>query len=227
MDKETLEKLLKEQLNHLVEIRSYSKIWLDLHNAFQADAKYNSVYRIAPYFWQITLENYQHRFLLEVAKLYEESNECLSIQKMINICEQNQKLFPKEHRRELYCHSTDEIVVKIVPVDITKTIAEAKEKYATVAETRDKLFALRDKDLAHFDKKKGLDLKQFYQDTALNRDKFEEMICVAENILNSFLTVLTDTAVCTKHVDIEDFERLLKVARKGIESEYPHLITGD
>ena len=31
MDKKTLEELLKQQLNHLVEIRSYSKIWLDLH----------------------------------------------------------------------------------------------------------------------------------------------------------------------------------------------------
>ena len=70
-------------------------------------------------------------------------------------------------------------------------------------------------------------MKQFYQDTALNRDKFEEMIGVAESILNSFLAALTDFAVSTRHLDAEDFERLLEVARKGIESEYPHLITGE
>lgn len=227
MDKETLAEFINQQIIHLVEIRSYSHIWLELHNAFQADAEYNAVYRVSPYFWHLLLKNLQHCFLLEAAKLFDESGESLSIQKTINICEQNQKLFPTEHKRIVYYHSTEKVIENTVSVNIKNVIKEAKEKYASVSETREKLFILRDKDLAHFDKKHSLDVSKLYGETALNRDKFDEMLCVAEEILNTFLSALTDTKISTRHCDVEDYERLLKVARKGIETEYPHLLTGE
>ena len=217
MTKENLQQKLEVQLTKVTHIKSCFEIWKGLHNKFQLGAEYNTVFQKSPYFWNLTLQVFQERFLLEVAKLYDENKDCLGIKKMINICEQNQKLFPKEHRRKLYNHFEEKEIENIVSVDIVSVIQSAKNRYNTAQDTRRRLITLRDKYLAHADKKYVEDPNNLYQEIALNIDAFKKLLNVADEILNILLIALTDRCHSLDHLNRDDYNYLLAAAHNGIE----------
>ena len=216
MTKDRLENLIKTQLYNISDIITYLTIWEELHIAFQTGEKYREVYQWSPFFWQTLLHNYQQRFLIETAKLYDKSTDSMGIQKMINICEQNQKLFPKEHTRKLFEIRDDREIIQTVSVNISGILQSAKSKYLEMSESGQKLRQLRDKHLAHADHKYYTDITSLYEEVGLGREEFRNMIDTAGEIMNSFLTALTDTRIALKHLDVDDYKHLLGFAYEGI-----------
>ena len=218
MTKDELEAIIIQQLNQISEIKTYVEIWTNLCQKFQPDEKYRDVYEWSPYFWQVVLENFQDRFLMETAKLFDDDRNCRSIDKLIKTCEQNHQLFPDQHIRKLHNSQSGETITLKVPVNLPETIRIAQEKYNATSETRKKLKMLRDKHLAHSEKKYYVQPRILYKEVSLSHEDFQNLVTVAGEIANSFLCALTDSVVCLKHQDVDDYIRLLDFAHDGIES---------
>ena len=218
MKKEDLEQKLQIQLSRVTHIKSCLEIWKGLHAEFSSEAENNAVFQESPYFWNMVLKTFQENFLLGVAKLYDENSDSLGLRKTINICEQNQSLFPTEHQRKLYDHFGKKEIVNVVPVDIVATIKSANDCYNSVQEFRSKLITIRDKYLAHSDKKYAENPALLYEEFSLKWEDFEKLIFVAQKILNGFLTALIDMCVSTTHWDRDDFKHLLFAANAGIKT---------
>ena len=217
MNKQELEQKLLIQLNEVTHIKSCFEIWKGLHNEFPVDSENNDVFQTSPYFWNMVLKVFQENFLLSVAKLYDENGDSLGLRKIINICEQHQNLFPTEHQRKLYDHFNKDEIVDVVSVDIVAIINSANSYYNSVQKFRGKLITIRDKYLAHSDKKYIENPSELYSQLSLKGDDFEKLISVAHKILNGFLMALTDMSDSAFHLDRDDYKKLLSIAHTGIK----------
>lgn len=135
--------------------------------------------------------------------------------KIINICEQNQNIFPKKHEFYLTDSKTKESVAMKREVDLLLTLKEAQAQYKSVEVLRDKLITLRDNHLAHADKDHILDIHTLYQNSSLKNDEIDKLIAVAAGILNSFLSALDRTVVSVHHTNADDYKNILKYAVLG------------
>ena len=215
MTREELEKILNRRLLQIANINTNWTIWNGLRNSFQKGAEYEQLPEYSPRFWTVTMNNLLSKALLEMAKLCDEHRECMGLLKIINICEQNQGLFPDEHVLTFTNVETGEEISRTRRVNVVETIKQAKEKYQSVCGIREKLSVLRDKTLAHTDKDVFLDTQALYQKVSLQEGEFEELISVATDILKSFLSDLAHTVVSINCVDEDDYDILLYYVKKG------------
>lgn len=146
------------------------------------------------------------------------AKNALDCKKIINICEQNQKLFPK-NRKVMYTDGyTKEQLSYIMQKNINEDIQIARQKYQSVQEFRTQLITLRDKHLAHTDKKVFLYTKDFYNEVSLKGEALEKLIETASDITNLFLSNLSDTVVHTEFHNVDDYEKILRYVKEGKEA---------
>lgn len=218
MTKEELDAILNKMLREITIINTNWVMWNGLRDALQEGSEYNKLLEYSPCFWTITLNNLLSKALLGTAKLYDENKKCMGLQKIINICEQNQKLFSKNRTTTYTDGYTGEKNSFTVSKDISESIRISKQKYQDIHNFRTQLITLRDKYLAHADKDIFLDIEAFYNEVALKKDALEKLIETAENILNSFLADLSDTRVYTEFENSDDYKNLLRYAKEGKEA---------
>lgn len=215
---EKLEAILNKMILEITAINTNWVMWNGLREEMQNGAKYEILLDFSPCFWTITLNNLLSRTLLGTAKLYDENKKCIGLQKIINICEQNQELFPKNRTATYTDGYTGEKTSFTISKDVSESIRIAKQKYQDVHDLRIQLMSLRDKYLAHADKDIFLDVEIFYHEVALKKEAFEKLIETAANILNSFLASLSDTQVHTEFENSDDYKNLLRYAKEGKEA---------
>lgn len=215
MTAENLEAILNEMLREITIINSNWIMWNGLREEMMEGAKYEEVLKYSPCFWTVTLNNLLSKTLLGTSKLYDEHKDCLGLKKLINICEQNQSLFPKNHTVTYANGYTGEIAHDILQNDIGANIREAKQKYQSVQNYRTQLITLRDKHLAHVDKNIFLNAKEFYKEVSLKRDALEKLIKTAGEIANSFLSRLSSTCIHVEYQNSDDYKILLRYAKEG------------
>ena len=169
MTKEELDATLNKLLYDIATIKTNWIIWKGLRDNLQEGAEYTRILEYSPCFWTVTLNNLLSNTLLGLARLYDEHKDCVGIKKLINICEQNQTLFPQE-RKEVYTDpDTGEQTLHKEHVNIRESIKMAKIKYQSINKFRDQLITLSDKHLAHTDKQNFLDVKSLYNEISLKK----------------------------------------------------------
>ncbi|MBE6567763.1 MAG: hypothetical protein E7657_03790 [Ruminococcaceae bacterium] len=215
MTTEKLEATLNEFLHEITIIKTNWIIWNGLREEMQEGAKYEKLLEYSPCFWTVTLNNLLSKTLLGTAKLYDEHKDCLGLQKLINICDQNQTLFPKSHAIIHTNGYTGEQIPYEVQKDICANIKEAREKYQSVQNFRSQLITLRDKHLAHLDKSTFLNAKELYREVALKKEALEKLFETAAGIANSFLSCLSNNVVYTEFHNVDDYQILLTYIKEG------------
>ena len=218
MTTEKLEAILNKLLGEITIIKANWFIWKGLKEEMKEGTEYENLLTISPCFWSITFDNLLSKALLGTAKLYDEDKECIGLQKIINICEQNQKLFPKTHNVKLSDGYTGEQLTYVAQNDISESVKIAQQKYQSVQEFRTQLIQLRDKHLAHTDKKVVLLEKDFYNEVSLKREAFEKLIETAADITNLFLSILSGTTVHTEFHNVDDYKKILRYTKEGKEA---------
>ena len=119
-------------------------------------------------FWRLVADNCVFRTLVELAKTYEEGKDAIGLQRLINQVEQSKT-------------ATGNSVF----------IQEAKEKYAALYESKEKLKTLRDKGLVHADKKYMADLKVLLSEYGLSLREIYSLLNTAAEICNDILVEYT------------------------------------
>ena len=119
-------------------------------------------------FWKVVTDNCCFRALAELAKTYDEGKDSVGLLKIINQADQLR---------------SDESMKALVK--------EAREKYANLAPLRDNLRVLRDKGLAHSDKKYAVDLIALVSTYGLPVDELNMLIDTAADISSAILGELT------------------------------------
>ena len=218
MTAKKLDSILNEMLREITIIKTNWTMWKGLKNELHKGAEYEAILGYSPCFWTVTLNNLLDKALLGTAKLYDEHDDCFGLKKLINVCEQNQKLFPKCH--ELKCKDgyTGEEFSHTIKRDISAKIEVARQKYQSLQDARTQLITLRDKHLAHTDKSIILEAEKLYQEVALKGEVFEKLIDTAAEITNSFLSTLSNTAVHIGFQNADDYKTLLHYAKEGKEA---------
>ncbi|MBQ7851649.1 MAG: hypothetical protein IJ342_02055 [Muribaculaceae bacterium] len=218
MTKEELDAILNKSLREIAIIKTNWIILNGLKEAMQEGAEYEMLLDISPCFWSTTLNNLSSNVLMKTAKIYDEHKDCIGLKKIINICEQNQELFPKKHTVTCTDGDTGEKCSFDMKKDVCKDIRDAQHKYQELYDARMQLMTLRDKYLAHTDKRIFLDVKSFYQEVAFKQETIEILIKTAGDIFNSFLSDLSNTTVPLEFDNADDYEKMLRYAKDGKEA---------
>ena len=218
MTKEELDAILNKMLREITIINTNWVMWNGLRDELQEGSEYNKLLEYSPCFWTITLNNLLSKALLGTAKLYDENKDSLGLKRLINKCEQNQGLFSKSctiKSTYAYTGSSDTFTNS---KNISDDIVMLREKYESVQKYRDQLMTLRDKHLAHMDKKYFLIDSDLYCKVALKKDAFEALIKTAGEIANCLLSNLSDTTVYIEYHNSDDYEILLHYIKEGKEA---------
>lgn len=210
-----LDSIINKILFDISTINTSWVIWNGLSDELKQGGKYMEILEYSPCFWGMTLDNFLYKSFIGLAKLYDEHKDCVGLKKLINICEQNQILFPQENVSIYGETDTREDIVHREYVDITQTIQVAKLKYQSVQDFREKLILLRDKYLAHSDKQIFLDIKSLYNEIAVKKENIDALIQTAGDIANAFLSNLSNTAVNISFDNAEDYKNLLRCVKDG------------
>lgn len=217
----TVEKLaatFEKTLSEISIIKTNWLMWKGLRKNLQKGAEYEKLLEFSPCFWTITLNNLLSKVLLETAKLYDENKDCMGLKKIINICEQHQKLFPESRTIMFTDGYTGEKDSYIEEKDIVADIKSARQKYQSIKDIRVQLITLRDKHLAHTDKSVFLETEEFFREVSLKGEALEKLMGIAADIVNTFLMNLSDTKFYTELENADDYIKLLHYAKEGKEA---------
>lgn len=162
MDIESICQNANAILNRLTYVNSSINISKSIKSAFDSEARELLLPDIN--FWIVVWDNCMFRALLELAKTYEEGQDVIGIQKLINQVSQTK---PSTNKKAL--------------------VQESQEKYDVLKSSRDKLRTLRDKGLAHADKEYLTDLECLVSEYGLSSAKIDELINSAAEICNDIL----------------------------------------
>ena len=218
MTVEELAATFEKTLSEIAIIKTNWLIWKGLRKNLHKGAEYEKLLEYSPCFWTITLDNLLSKVLMGTAKLYDENKDCMGLQKIINICEQHQKLFPKSRTITVTDSYTGEKVSYIVEKDIIADIKSARQKYQSIKDIRIQLIKLRDKHLAHTDKSVFLETEEFYREISLKGEALEKLMEIVADIVNTFLSNLSDTLFYTEFENADDYKDLLHYAKEGQEA---------
>lgn len=210
-----LEEVLSKLLHEIVTIKTNWSIWNGLIENFKEGSEYMVLLGYSPCFWSVTLNNLLSKTLLGTAKIYDEHRQCMGVLKIINICEQNKKIFPKEHINTYTNSQTKEQIIDTIPVNIGDALQTAKQNYKNLQMAKEQLIKLRNKHLAHTDKNIFMDPSAFYQEVSLKKESLEALINTAADIVNSFLTILSNKAIHTEYENSDDYKNVLFYVKEG------------
>ena len=118
-------------------------------------------------FWIAVADNCCFRSLAEIAKTYDEDEEAVGLRRLMNQAEQTKS------------------------AGITAILQSARENYDKLAPQREKLKTLRDKGLAHSDKKYATNLRSLVTTYSLSLEEQSALINTAADICNDILAAFT------------------------------------
>lgn len=165
MDEERICKNADALFERLKNAYTSMSIFGSLMEVYNSQERYLLLPNIS--FWRAIIDNCVFRVLVELAKVYEEGQEAIGVQRLINQVEQTR------------CINSVELV------------QSAKTKYAALTEAREKLKILRDKGLVHADKKYMSDLDHLLSEYGLSVREIYVLLNTATEICNDIMYELT------------------------------------
>lgn len=99
MTKDEILKMTEELYQEAFDANSYYLIMKQYGSNYK---EYESASRLSPAFYQIVFNALQNACFMELAKLYEKSNDVFSIGSLVKECENNLSLFPEYRAIEEY-----------------------------------------------------------------------------------------------------------------------------
>ena len=214
MDKETIIKIVDKILVEIAFLNSSVTIYKIIYD-YSINEKYKKIYEeISPLFFSFTSDIYRYRILMGIGRLYDRNNDTYSLYEIINICEQNKKIFPTERKREFInaVNEKDEIIYKY---DIESVLNEAKSKMNYCSKQIENLRILRNKSYAHNDKKYFNNQIELIEKYTFDWEDGDKLLKTAGEICNDILLILKNETVHTEYLYSDDLEKLLRKARVG------------
>ena len=159
---------------------------------------------LAPGFFGLAAKALLGGFFMETAKLFESSKRGYSIEKFLNVCEQNLYKISQHKVEESEIHeATTEtgatIIVGVslqqllgIEVDISKEIVEWKNEFSSLSEDIKKLMGIRDKYYGHIDKGYMNNLSVVFSDFPFSTlYELKPLLQYADKVLNGVRGYLT------------------------------------
>ncbi len=208
--KESLDLKYDILLDRLITVKAKFTLHETLVNYLSVSSKYNDVYEMSPAFWTITINALESDVLFGLAKMCDGSKGAVSIRKIIDIVNNNRKIYygSKEKAMNFY---ENEILISDI-------ISRAASVYDSCQSTRTKLKALRDKHFAHTDKEYIGKTTELYE---LNHLTFDEIADLIESLyaildlLKTFGFNINSNHNCPTPVNIDDVYSLVDNASIG------------
>lgn len=202
MTKNDVEERIKQLLNKLTLVENNRCIYEELSKLCGKDKKYECVLKQNKCFWGMTISNLKSSLITELAKIFDEHNGSFGIKKVINICSQNYSWFVGWCAQESITHN--------------ELIQYFESQYAKVENERNKLKTIRDKYLAHNDKKYIIGYSELFD--GFTWSNVEDLIEVAFDILATIWGCFTNTGYCISCLDNDDVRCLIFDAYKGMQN---------
>lgn len=165
MDKETVCKNANAIMDRLTYANSSINVFKSILNVYETVDQELLLPDLN--FWIVVADNCCFRALAELAKTYDENKRVVGLCKLMNQAEQTKN-------------------TAIKPI-----LQSARENYDKLTPQREKLKALRDKGLAHSDKKYVTNLQSLVSAYGLSLDEQAVLISTAVDICNNILTEFT------------------------------------
>lgn len=204
MTKAEYEKALKKLMDKIIYCESNRQIYKRLTELCGIGKKYEDVAIKGDMFFSMIVHNLLNELLAELARLYDEGS--FGLLKAINIVEQNQKLLSE------YCDKEE-----IDQREIKQMITDAREKYNSVKDCRERLFEIRDKHLAHTDKKYVLNYGVLYD--GFNWGYVEDLIMAAAEIINRITSLLRGAVTMYNWIGDDGVDVLIRAAHNGLNNK--------
>lgn len=193
----------------LIEANDCYKVYNKL-NDYRKD--YLEILNLSPSFFTIVLYSLENTFMMALAKLFDSDKTTLSLHKILNICENNQKLFKKELTFPFYEGGTDKIVDnEIIKVNLIEDIKKTRLEISSLEKSISSLKGRRDKKYAHNDKQYIDKLTELADKYPLNHHDIESLIECAGKILNRLLNDLNGEVMLTYHSNYGDIDEIIKI----------------
>lgn len=180
--------------------------------------KYRESMLNAVVFFNIIEKSLISALMIELCKLFEDDRKVMSVYKLYNICEQNQKIF----HGKTYIMRIEEDDLPI-PVRIDLLLNSVKKELEDHENAIQNLKALRDQIWAHSDKKHFLSPDKLEEEYPVDIYEIESLLHIAwdfPNTISYYLTEVCETPwfnssdKCNK-----DVKNIMKWIQLGIETE--------
>lgn len=205
MTKVEYEKSLEKLLDKIIYCESNRQIYKRLTELCGIGKKYEDVAKQGDMFFGMIVHNLLNELLMELSRMYDEDreNKAFSLIKMKNIAEQNQEWFIE------HCDKND-----ISRDEIKKLFVELNEIYANIQNSRKTIITIRDKYLAHFDKRYVLNSEELYQN--LSWGDVEDLINCASTMVNRVTCLLNGQYTMVDWIGDSGVDNLIRAAHKGL-----------
>ena len=147
-------------------------------------------------FWRMVTDNCIFRTLVELSKIYDEGKDAVGLKKLINQVEQSKTEFEN-----------------------AELVHTAKEKYAALSNSKEKLKTLRDKGLVHSDKEYMADPKQLISEYAPSLPEIYALLNTAAEICNDILVEYTGERRSVTRVLFEDASGVISDLKLAYEAK--------
>ncbi len=208
--KEELYDLIIELTDQLTIIKTNESILEQIISFRKNNQNFEYVTNHSNTFWIITINNIKNEVITGLARLYDEHSDAFSLNKIINICEQHQKLFLDPTPMPLYQDWEERNTT--TPMCIIKQL---KDRYLETVAERQKLKSIRDKAYSHLDRQYIFNPSSLFEN--FSWDDVEKLIDVAEFILTHILIALYNMTSLFVLADHDDVEYLMKISAYGYE----------
>ncbi len=178
-------------IDEIVEIDAMFDAYIGTYNKL---VDHVELINISPGFWSLVYEAFLYYSVLKLAKLYDGDNSVISIEKYINFIEQNLKYIYKENERE---------IVKKQVRNIKKCLEEKKDIIGKIKTVRDKM-------IAHNDKKIILEETDLFEEMSFIIAEIHMLIDIVKEIINTFWEEYSDEYEILEIIDKNDYERIFE-----------------
>ena len=202
----------------------------DLHIVAQIlklSTKYKEEINISPAFYTMILDSLERSIIIELAKLFDQSDKSLQVNRVLRTIQNNIDWFPKIKRVEtsniielndskIEAHS--EKICFDLPLEPEKGLNDLICRKVNFSDTLDKLRKLRNKVYAHNDKRVLLNgQEKWMKENGFSLNDAENLLVLVFDICDFVLVRLTGEERCRKAINIDDFEKTLKYVQIGRE----------
>lgn len=263
LNQEQMLKILKHLNSTLAEVDIYK--WANTlfeqsraaYNKFQKIKQFNSLssdysdeLSISSSFYNDVMDSLLIAVFISIQRIYEKTkgSSSISINKLVEKCRKNLKIFPEFSATYLYDNFSDNIAWtwEISESDLTFLKEKYQNKYKNYDHTSkivsitpeilidlhewkyqkfsdnnklNYLYTQRDKIFVHNDKKAMNDFEKITSDNPLSYQDLDDFIQFSLNFSHMILLMLTNTNYAFEPTNYDDWESTLKYVRKGFEKE--------
>ena len=178
----------------------------------------------APHFFKLTMLAHYDNALLTLSRILDRHEDSLSIWKFINFIEQNRRIFSNQaFRQRMKGNPNYESLIKSHTPITPKEVDEDKQKLGSLEDITNRIKDLRDKVLAHIDRKFLLTGKITTKKYTFQRKELYEVIDTLVQILNRYSHAYNSSMFLDKFLGEDDVQGVMDSIRFHIQERKKQL----